>query len=442
VSQACNDPGCRLCGADVDIELPDALVEDCHAGKLLLFVGAGASTETHSAGISFYDRVCTRLDLQDEPGFPDLMTLFVNRFSRNELIEFFLGHVLYKQGFPTLAARISEFHERIGENPFIRELVTTNWDDFFERCTGAIPLVVGEDFAFWDAPVRKVLKVHGSILNPGSIVATRAEYDRALNDLRSGAVGSAAKHLIATRTVIFVGYSYRDDDIRAIVDALRSDLSTAARKCYFVHPDPNFQPPLDGAEVLATSARHFVKLLDDALVEREYLLPRTIFDRVNRLLGREADARERGSRLEIADHPLEMYDGAFRDGLRDCYGRILARRHTGDDRRHQELQRRGAAYHQLLRGATKNRDYWNAAYIEGYLTGLISIAATDLRIDEVPLYYCPGHGPDTSFARVSAAIRRGALTHKAAYRWAAIRSRGVRRGLVIPHDPYLSAYNS
>jgi len=332
---------------------------------MLLFVGAGASTEVHNAGGSFYDRVRSVLGVQEEPEFPDLMTAFVEEYSRNELIELFLQHLLYKKSFPTLFDRISDFHWRISVNPFVREIITTNWDDLFERITGAVPLVVGEDFAFWDAPVRKVLKIHGSILNPGTIVATRDEYERSLADLRSGAIGSAAKLLIATRTVVFVGYSFRDDDIREIVDVLRSDLSSAARKCYFVHPDPEFVAPLAGAEVIRTSARHFATLLDDALVEDEVLLPRDMYDRIDCLLDREADARARGYRLEIAQYPLEIYDLAYRDGVRDCYGRLQAQQHTGQDRTHFALLDRIRMYVDWLRGATRARDYWNAAYIEG-----------------------------------------------------------------------------
>ena len=92
---------------------------------------------------------------------------------------------------------------------------------------------------------------------------------------------------MATGTVVFVGYSYRDDDIKHIIDALRADLGTAARPCYFVHPDESFVPPIDGAQVIRTSARHFIKLLDDALVDQQVLLPRDIYERVERSQGIE-----------------------------------------------------------------------------------------------------------------------------------------------------------
>ena len=316
MATGCGQPDCRLCGADADVILPKRLIEDLSLREAAPLRRRRRKHRGPQHGASFYERIRSELTIGDEPDFPDLMSTFVAQYSRNELVERFLQHLLYKKSFPTLSNRISEFHYRISVNPFIREIITTNWDDLFERITGAVPLVVGEDFAFWDAPVRKVLKIHGSILNPGTIVATREEYDRSLLALRSGAIGTAAKLLIATRTVVFVGYSYRDDDIRQMIDALRTDLSSAARKCYFVHPDPDFVAPLQEAEVIRTSARHFVRLLDDALVNDDVLLPRNMYDRVDRLVDREVDARARGYRLQVAKHPLEIYDCAYRDRSR------------------------------------------------------------------------------------------------------------------------------
>ena len=417
VDSGCGDVSCNLCGADYDVDLPERLVDDCHSGKLILFVGGGASTEAHNAGDTFYTRISDRLNLTTRPSFPELMSAYVAKFSRNELVEEFLSYFMYKKSFPVLLERISEFHSRLSMNPLLRQIITTNWDDLFEKLAETTPLVVGDDFAFWDAPIRKVLKIHGSILNPGTIVATREEYDRSLDSLRSGQLGATARHLMATGTVVFVGYSYRDDDIKQVIDALRADLGTAARPCYFVHPDATFVPPIDGAHVIRTSARHFVKLLDNALVAQEVLLPRTMYGRVEKLMDRHFEARDRGYRLEIQDYPLAVYDLSFREGLRDCYGRILAQRRTGLDRLHGEIHRRVRLYDDRLRRANKARDYWNAAYIEGYLVGLIS-AIAPCRIDETPMYFCPGHGPDTSFARISKAIKGGPKQHKSAYHWA------------------------
>src|SRR4029077_5004369 len=255
------------CGADVDVPLPERLVEDTHQGNVLLFVGSGASTEAHNViGHTFYDEIQGKLDgASSETPFPDLMTAFVSRVSRAALVTAFVARLRYINSHPFFHRRATRFHTAVGQIPFFREIVTTNWDDYFETKTGAIPLVEGSDFDYWDLDQRKVLKVHGSVLNPGSIVATRAEYDRSLNDLRSGALGTAARHLLATRSVVFVGYSLRDDDIRKVIDELRQDMNTAARPTYFVHPNPTFVAPLPGAGVIHTSAAYFIELLDRAL---------------------------------------------------------------------------------------------------------------------------------------------------------------------------------
>ncbi len=78
---------CDECGQDFEVDLPQALVQDCHAGKLLLFVGAGASTESHNVmPHTFYDAIADELGhVENDVAFPDLMQQYVIRFSRSDL---------------------------------------------------------------------------------------------------------------------------------------------------------------------------------------------------------------------------------------------------------------------------------------------------------------------------------------------------------------------
>ena len=236
---------CDECGEDLDLQLPEQLIDDVHEGRVLLFVGSGASTEAHRVmPHTFYDEIRDAMDCVDtDIAFPDLMSAYVHRFSRARLIERFYHRKRYIDSYPDLRRRATRFHRRVGQIPFFREIVTTNWDDYFEVYTGAVPLVAGADFDYWDLAERKVLKIHGSMLNPGSIIATRDEYGRSLEALRVGALGTAARHLISTRSVVFVGYSLRDDDVAEVVAALRNDLHSAARSTYFVHPSSSFCSP-------------------------------------------------------------------------------------------------------------------------------------------------------------------------------------------------------
>jgi hypothetical protein len=92
------------------------------------------------------------------------------------------------------------------------DIVTTNWDDFFERECLALPFVAPEDFVFWGVPGRRVLKIHGSMLNLGSIVATREDYTACSEKLTANLIGGSLKHILGIHTAVFVGYSLRDDD--------------------------------------------------------------------------------------------------------------------------------------------------------------------------------------------------------------------------------------
>lgn len=431
---------CDECGEDLDIPLPPPLIEDCHAGRLLLFVGAGASTESHNVmGHTFYDSIANAIQLSDQDiAFPDLMQEFVTRRSRNELLTKFFHRQRYIARFPDLYRRATRFHRAVGQIPFFQEIVTTNWDDYFERETDAVSLVQGSDYDYWDLPMRKVLKLHGSVSNPGSIIATRLEYNNSLNALRTGALGATVRHLLSTRSVIFVGYSLRDEHIRHIIDVLRDDLASAARRCYFVHPSENFVSPIEDAEVLRTSAAHFIDLLDDELVKASYLLPRCIYERLRIIDGRAQAARRRSDEaLPPWKYPLAIFNHSFQDGLRHAISHAWATRRTGQDRRHGFVLTRARDYEHLRRSASRRRDYWDIAYIEGYQAGLLAVGAPALQMRLLPYYYCPGLGPESSFARTSRAIRAGQSTHAGAYAWAKRQVRRMPPEMFPYHPPFL-----
>lgn len=434
---------CAECGDDLEAPIPERLTEDCHAGQIVLFVGSGASTESHNVmPHTFYDEIASALGgVSPEVAFPDVMTAFVEKEGRTALLTRFFNRMSYIDSFPRLYDGATRFHRGVAQIPFLREVITTNWDDYFEREADAVPLVAGADFDYWDLPRRKVLKVHGSVLNPGSVIASRSEYIASLTALRSGALGAAAKHLLATHSAVFVGYSLRDDDIRDVIDVLRSDLGTAAKPCYFVHPSADFVSPIEGATVIQTSAAYFVDLLDAALVSAGYLEPVAMYSRLDDLERRLRSARTIADQhLDVHKHPLAIYNLAYQDGLSDALGHAKAGRRRGADRAHGYLLHRAAGYDEARKRANRARNYWDSAYIDGYVSGMIGTAALDLPLRDIPLYYCTGHGPDTSIARVEKAVRDGALTHKAAHSWALRQVQTVPTDMVVFHAPFLPAY--
>ena len=96
-------------------------MEDCHAGRLLLFVGAGASTESHNVmPRTFYDVVVDSVGTSEDLAFPDLMTKFVEQNSRSDLTTLFYDRMRYIDSFPVLHNRATRFHRYVAQIPFLR----------------------------------------------------------------------------------------------------------------------------------------------------------------------------------------------------------------------------------------------------------------------------------------------------------------------------------
>ena len=99
-------------------------------------------------------------------------------------------------------------------------MVTTNYDELFERASRAI----GKDVSVLPhaptaGPDRWLLKMHGCVTDPESIVLTREDYLR--YDQRRQALAGIVQALLMMRHMLFVGFSLNDDNFHRIADAVR-----------------------------------------------------------------------------------------------------------------------------------------------------------------------------------------------------------------------------
>jgi len=123
--------------------------------------------------------------------------------------------------------------------PYFNRIVTTNWDPILEREMDVlVPIVEDRDLAFWDDKKRQVLKIHGCITRPYSIVATQSDYDACLS--KNPLIFNKLRDLMATKTFIFIGYSMRDEDFRSIWEAITGVLGHFTKLAYAI--DPKFKP--------------------------------------------------------------------------------------------------------------------------------------------------------------------------------------------------------
>lgn len=111
----------------------------------------------------------------------------------------------------------------------VDEVITTNYDDLFERASTAADrectVLPSGDVARGQ---RWLLKMHGCVTRPETIVLTREDYLK-FQENRSALAG-IVQALLLTRHMLFVGFSFSDDNFHRIAHAVRQAMSLAGHR--------------------------------------------------------------------------------------------------------------------------------------------------------------------------------------------------------------------
>lgn len=125
----------------------------------------------------------------------------------------------------------------------LHNVITTNYDNFLEQLLGRDPLH-GLDIALHDDSAhRKVIKIHGCVSDPSSIVLLPGDY--AGYSIKHRYIFSKLLTYFAEHTVLFVGYSLSDPDISELLVNTAGALGTATMNNVFVlewGDEPNSYP--------------------------------------------------------------------------------------------------------------------------------------------------------------------------------------------------------
>jgi NAD-dependent SIR2 family protein deacetylase len=368
---------CVWCRNQKAFAPPEHLLEKVKNEEVVLFVGAGVSTENKDhCQSTFYEEIRAELGISDRPTFPVLMSKYCALpDGRIKLIERIKQRFDYFKSFDAFYHPMTRFHRAISPLYMIRDIVTTNWDDFFERECLIDAFVHDSDLAFWDASPRRLMKIHGSITNFGSIIATTEDYKAAFERLNDGPLGAHLKSLIARKTVIYTGYSLSDETYLRLLSNIAKMMGESIRQSYFIAPNvdatmiANAPVPLIPME---TDGAHFFECLRAHLSEHSEIVRDKAFQSCEEFLD-EVIAQH----IETADaylrtkHPLLVFPLSYQDGLLHALKRINRQHKTGE---YHDTKRVIATIHGYEHKASqflKRRDYWNAAYAMGYQNGLM-----------------------------------------------------------------------
>ncbi len=238
------------------VVIPDELVALTAERRLIPFVGAGFSAALNlPSWESILRDLCLRIEgalsfdeLSEATGGDYLQIaeyLFLKSDRHIGPIRHQLERSLAAHGSPVLSGPHVEL-----VNLGAAAIYTTNYDDLVETTYRSLglpvtPVVLAKDVALADTERTQVVKYHGDLKYEQTLVLTESAYYRRL-DFESPMDLKFRSDLLG-RSVLFMGYSFRDVNIRIIwfkLMQMMKDIPEADRRpSYIVRVEPN--PALD-----------------------------------------------------------------------------------------------------------------------------------------------------------------------------------------------------
>lgn len=415
---------CAMCKNSLPFEVPKSLVDEFLSGQVVLFAGAGISTENKQVLKStLHEEVCRDLKISAaNTTFPAAMELLqATAAGRLGLISAIKSRIEHVQSFPEIYREAIQFHRELATFYQVNTIVTTNWDDFFERECGATPFVTDEDLAFWESGVRRVLKLHGTVNNFGSIVATTTDYLKAAKRLRKSILGAVLQGILATKTLVYVGYSVTDSDFIELAKFVRTSMKGMHKQQFAVTIDGSATTgerlTSMGITPIVTSGTYFIQILKKHALSGNCFLSDDRFDKIKDRLFTLLREREQLREIDHRKHPQVLLTEFYQDGLIHAFENALHMRKSGDYSHSCVILAKCSEYERIRKKFSRAKNFGDEAYVKGYMNGLVALSQENLKKIWPPRYFAFGVGEIEHKSHFKKLLPRLPQLHKSSYRF-------------------------
>lgn len=104
------------------------------------------------------------------------------------------------------------------------------------------------------------------------------------------------------------------------------------------------------------------------------------------------ELHQKSAKIDLQKYPCSLYNLSYQDGVIHSFERYLQNYKTGEYCNPNHINRVFRGYEQIKQKVFSNGNYWDEAYYEGYINGLVLIDAIEENeeiIKEFPFYYLP-----------------------------------------------------
>jgi len=217
----------------------ECLINQIRKGEVILWVGSGFSKPSGFLLGSELVNVIKK-NVNDTDIF-----FFANKGSLDDVTEEFVQ--LYKR--ENLERVLQEefgkkpknlkYQQQVEKIPQITKIITTNYDTCFEQVYGdkLCKIVLDTDIVKC-SKITKVnfFKIHGDIKNPQTIIITKSDYTKFYNKGRESLLWNEIRALITKSSVLFIGYSFEDTNVKLIFDDVLEKLGNEHRDFFLISP--------------------------------------------------------------------------------------------------------------------------------------------------------------------------------------------------------------
>jgi NAD-dependent SIR2 family protein deacetylase len=227
----------RQCALDETrlVTIPQALADAVRERQAVLFAGAGLSyASVKLGGLDLRDAIGA-LIAKDYPGYDaslrsveDVCDEYVAINDKQGLVNKLAE--LVPKNLPPTAGHLAAVD-------MFRFIVTTNWDQLFERAydqvgQGCQVLASEDEVPNFNYDQHNLLKLHGTRDRPLTLIATTEDYEE-YADTHPGLLQCVGE-LLNNNTVLFVGYGLRDEHVRRLLATIRRKRGPWKRRAYAV----------------------------------------------------------------------------------------------------------------------------------------------------------------------------------------------------------------